>query len=78
MFSRAANTSKLALWSLCVQLRRWGFKLVDCQIHTEHLAQLGARDVPRKRFLRLLDEALQSETRRGPWRFDADLFDSMD
>ncbi len=78
MFSRRPNSSKLALWALCEQLRRWAFTLLDCQIHTDHLASLGARDVARKRFLRLLAEAMQADTRRGRWQFDADLPESMD
>ncbi len=78
MVSRASNSSKLALIWLVRQLRRWGFPLIDCQVHTEHLARLGARDIPRKRFLRLLGGALQYETRVGAWRFDADLWEGMD
>lgn len=78
MFSRAPNSSKLALWALCEQVRRWGFRLIDCQVRTEHLASLGARDIPRKRFLKLLAEALQADSRRGSWQFDADLPESMD
>jgi leucyl/phenylalanyl-tRNA--protein transferase len=74
MFSRAPNSSKLALWALCEQVRRWGFALIDCQVRTEHLATLGAREIPRKRFLALLEQALQTETLRGPWQFDADLW----
>jgi leucyl/phenylalanyl-tRNA--protein transferase len=78
MFSRRPNSSKLALWALCEQVRRWGFTLIDCQIHTDHLASLGARDVARKRFLRLLAQAMEADTRRGPWHLDADLPESMD
>jgi leucyl/phenylalanyl-tRNA--protein transferase len=78
MFSREANCSKLALWALCEQVRRWSFSFIDCQVHTEHLERLGARDVPRSRFLRLLGTALESETRRGVWRFDQDLLNAMD
>ena len=78
MFSREANSSKLALWALCVQVRRWQFPLIDCQVRTEHLASLGAHELPRKRFLHLLSEALKADTRKGNWHFDADLADSMD
>lgn len=78
MFSRNANSSKLALWALCTQIRRWGFALIDCQVRTEHLTSLGAQELPRKRFLQLLAEALKADTHRGCWRFDADLPDLMD
>ncbi len=78
MFSIEPNTSKLAMWTFAEQARRWGFQLIDCQVHTPHLARLGARDIPRKKFLKLVKESLVSETRRGPWVLDADLSAAMD
>lgn len=78
MVSRAPNTSKLALWTLVEQVRRWGFQFIDCQVHTPHLASLGAADIPRARFLKLLKAAVAQETRRGPWRLDEDLLAAMD
>ena len=47
--------------------------LVDCQIHTEHLARFGATEWPRARFLEQLARRVEKETRRGRWSFDADL-----
>jgi leucyl/phenylalanyl-tRNA--protein transferase len=73
MFTRRRDASKVAFATLVRQLERWSFSLVDCQVHTGHLARLGARQWPRARFLRHLRRALGSETRRGPWRLDADL-----
>lgn len=78
MVSRVSNSSKVGLLWLVRQLRRWEFSLIDCQVHTEHLAQLGARDIPRRQFLRLLAEAEHYETRVGPWEFDTDLWGGMD
>ncbi|MDA1107660.1 MAG: leucyl/phenylalanyl-tRNA--protein transferase [Proteobacteria bacterium] len=54
MFSRRANTSKVALAHLVACLREWNYALVDCQMHTAHLASLGAEDLPRREFIRLL------------------------
>lgn len=48
MFSRQSNTSKLALVAL---LRSMLFDLVDCQVHTNHLASLGAHLIKRSAFL---------------------------
>lgn len=48
MFSRASNTSKLALAHLAMQ---GNYGLIDCQMHTSHLASLGARLISRKEFL---------------------------
>ena len=73
MFARRPDASKVAFATLVAQLVRWDFELIDCQMHTDHLARFGAREWPRRRFLRALAGALAAETRRGPWRLDADL-----
>jgi leucyl/phenylalanyl-tRNA--protein transferase len=75
MFSRAPDASKIALVHLARQLERWNFGIVDCQMATTHLASLGAREIPRKDFVRALSELVNYPTRTGKWRFDNDLFD---
>jgi leucyl/phenylalanyl-tRNA--protein transferase len=75
MFSRATDASKIALVHLARQLERWNFGIVDCQMATAHLASLGAREIPRKDFVRALSELVNYPTRTGKWRFDNDLFD---
>jgi leucyl/phenylalanyl-tRNA--protein transferase len=70
MFARAPDASKVAFVALVEQLRAWGIPLVDCQVYTEHLASLGAREWPRRDFLAALRAALDRPTRLGPWRFD--------
>jgi len=70
MFHRETDASKVALVLLVRQLARWGFRLVDCQLETPHLKSLGARTVPRKRFLAELAAAIDLPNRPGPWRFD--------
>ncbi|MDO9372353.1 MAG: leucyl/phenylalanyl-tRNA--protein transferase [Gammaproteobacteria bacterium] len=54
MFSRRSNTSKVALAHLVACLRKWNYALIDCQMHTAHLASLGAEELPRREFIRLL------------------------
>jgi leucyl/phenylalanyl-tRNA---protein transferase len=49
--------------------------MVDCQMATAHLASLGAREIPRKEFMRRLAELVNYPARIGRWRFDDDLFD---
>jgi leucyl/phenylalanyl-tRNA---protein transferase len=71
MFARESDASKVAFVALVRQLRRWEIPLVDCQVHTEHLASLGAREWPRRDFLAALHRALERPSRLGPWRFDA-------
>jgi len=73
MFARAANASKVAFVHLVRQLQRWGFTLIDCQVTTAHLASLGAEEIARSEFLRLLAEALRGTDRRGRWHFDEGL-----
>ena len=58
MFSRATDASKIALATLVAHLRQTGFQLFDTQFTTEHLSSLGAVDVSREDYHRLLDTAL--------------------
>ena len=71
MFARASDASKIAYVHLIRQLERWGHELIDCQVHTDHLARFGAREIPRLEYLRLLRQAIQQPGRQGPWQFDA-------
>jgi leucyl/phenylalanyl-tRNA--protein transferase len=71
MFARADDASKVAFVTLVEQLGRWGIDLIDCQVHTEHLARFGAVEWPRERFLARLAAALEKPTRSGRWRLDA-------
>jgi leucyl/phenylalanyl-tRNA--protein transferase len=72
MFASSANASKVAFVALVEQLARWEFDLIDCQVHTDHLARFGATEWPRSRFLAALEESLTKQTRRGRWRFDGE------
>ncbi len=70
MFALRPDASKVAFVALLRQLDAWDFDLVDCQVHTEHLARFGAENWSRRRFLDALARALEAPTRRGPWAFD--------
>lgn len=67
MFSCQANASKVALAYMVEYLSERSFDLIDCQVPTEHLVSLGAREIPRKQFLRELGAALKPPTLRGKW-----------
>jgi len=54
MFSNKTNASKFGFISLVRTLRDRGFTLIDCQVPTSHLESLGARELPREKFLALL------------------------
>ena len=60
MFSRATDASKAALVHLAARLRFGGFKLLDAQFITPHLAQFGAQTIPRRIFQALLSVALET------------------
>ncbi|HXP04831.1 MAG TPA: leucyl/phenylalanyl-tRNA--protein transferase [Stellaceae bacterium] len=59
MFSRVTDASKVALVHLVALLRHGGYRLLDMQFLTPHLAQFGAIEVPRAQYQRLLAEALR-------------------
>ena len=66
MFTRVADASKVGFVTLVQQLQASGYRLIDCQVHTDHLESLGAMMIPRPDFTRLL----ASETRQmtdSPW-----------
>lgn len=73
MFTLRADASKLAFVVLARQLEAWDFDLIDCQVHTRHLARFGATEWSRRRFLRALRRSLERPTRRGAWRLDPEL-----
>ncbi len=58
MFSRVSDASKTALAFLVERLSDWGFSLIDCQVRNDHLASLGAYEIPRSRFQHELADAL--------------------
>ena len=55
MFSLVPNASKFAFIKMVLELQQRQYKLVDCQIHTNHLESLGAELISRKEFLRVLN-----------------------
>ncbi len=72
MFSAKPSASKVALASLVSHAQAWGFNVIDCQVASRHLETLGAREIPRADFLRLIEEGLQGSTRRGWWRVEVE------
>jgi leucyl/phenylalanyl-tRNA--protein transferase len=59
MFARERDASKICLVHLVQRLRAHGFVLLDTQFTTDHLKRFGAIDVPRARYEKLLEDALQ-------------------
>ena len=63
MFHRETDASKVAMVALVDRLRQRGFTLLDTQWVTDHLTQFGAVEIPRRRYLRLLESALRADVR---------------
>jgi leucyl/phenylalanyl-tRNA--protein transferase len=63
MFSRARDASKVALVHLVARLISGGFRLLDTQFITEHLAQFGADEISRAEYRKRLGAALAVEAR---------------
>jgi len=61
MFHRETDASKVALEALVRRLRERGFTLLDIQWTTPHLATFGAKEIPRRQYLRQLRKALELE-----------------
>ncbi|MBU0673668.1 MAG: leucyl/phenylalanyl-tRNA--protein transferase [Proteobacteria bacterium] len=70
MFSLEPDASKVALAGLVAALRKQGYRLIDCQVKTEHLARMGAREISGDMFFTQLREGLtinRHELRPGRW-----------
>lgn len=67
MFSRATDASKVALVALVEELRRRGIPMIDCQQRTPLLASLGARQIPRRQFLRRIAALVSYPGPPGIW-----------
>jgi leucyl/phenylalanyl-tRNA--protein transferase len=67
MFSRVSDASKVAMVALVDILRRGGFKLIDCQVESDHLNSLGAHNIKRLDFERRLAQTVDMETDPGIW-----------
>ena len=67
MFSRRSDASKIALVFLSRQLLTWGYRLIDCQVYSEHLASLGAEEIDRSAFCQLLQKWCKTEPDSGSW-----------
>lgn len=61
MFHEARDASKVALVHLVARLVAAGFVLLDTQFVTDHLRQFGAIEIPRRRYLAMLDPAIRGE-----------------
>lgn len=67
MFHLRTNASKIALVHLVRRLQRWDFQLLDCQQTTPHMQRFGAREIRRRDFMAILEDATLQPTIFGRW-----------
>jgi leucyl/phenylalanyl-tRNA--protein transferase len=70
MFSRRENASKMALAALVQHITGENFEIIDCQVESEHLNSMGARNIPRLDFEQHLAHTRAEFTLAQPWRLD--------
>lgn len=58
MFSTMSNASKAAFITLTQKLIENHFLVIDCQVYTKHLESLGAVNIPREEFLKLIEKGI--------------------
>lgn len=68
MFTRETNASKVVFVHCLRQLQAWGYALMDCQVENPHLMSLGARLIPRARFLSILKDNIDRRPDQLVWQ----------
>ncbi|MDO9103601.1 MAG: leucyl/phenylalanyl-tRNA--protein transferase [Methylovulum sp.] len=68
MFHSRTDASKVAFAVLVGRLKCWGYQLIDCQVHTQHLTRLGAEEIDRDYFIQLLDRYCDQPIDPVAWR----------
>lgn len=54
MFSKVSNASKAGFIHLVTKLKSEDYRLIDCQVYTDHLSSLGAEEISREEFIKFL------------------------
>lgn len=71
MFARRSDASKVAFVLLVRQLQRWGFRLIDCQVHTQHLERFGSVPMERAEYVKALGRWCGEAGKGGKWRLES-------
>ncbi len=67
MFSQESDASKATLIGLCTKVDELGGDFIDCQVPTEHLKSMGAKEIKRDDFLDLIKKSLETKSYFGSW-----------
>lgn len=68
MFHTQTDASKVAFATLAQWLQAWDYQLIDCQVHTPHLASMGASEITREQFTALLQQLTCGEPHPNAWK----------
>ncbi len=68
MFHTKTDASKVVFVHMVRQLTAWGYRVIDCQVRSEHLLSLGAEDIPREDFQILLQELCSLAPHKQAWK----------
>lgn len=67
MFSFESDASKIALVALANHLRNQNFDLIDCQVTTNHLLNMGATEISRNSFLDIIHQSIKRKNIKSTW-----------
>lgn len=68
MFYKQTDASKVAFCGLVHQLSKWGYRLIDCQVHTQHLSSFGAEEINRDNFSKLIQQHCSIQPHENAWK----------
>ncbi|HFB53881.1 MAG TPA: leucyl/phenylalanyl-tRNA--protein transferase [Sulfurimonas autotrophica] len=74
MFAQERDASKAAYAMLVKHLKAWGYDFIDCQVPTEHLKSLGAKEVAREYFLMRLEKVNMDKVEHK-WSINSELIE---
>jgi len=67
MFSSENDTSKIALVAIANHLKKYDFDLIDCQVTTNHLLNMGATEISRNSFLDIINQSVKRKNIKNIW-----------
>lgn len=73
MFSTERDTSKVAFIALAWHLQEWGYSLIDCQIENSHLLSMGAENISRDLYMKILKKSPSPNDHEWAFNPDSDL-----
>jgi leucyl/phenylalanyl-tRNA--protein transferase len=68
MFHTKTDASKVVFVHMVEQLTAWGYRLIDCQVTNNHLLSLGAEEIPRNEFQKLLKKLSNADPAATAWQ----------